>query len=180
MVTVSVLKEFNETASLTQGFSFLVKFGLVLNYILKDFIKKKACLIHYLHFPFKKHVPSQVLIDLSVENLETAPGTFLSKVSSKIYLLHFINYWSSIFILYLRWRAFNLVFILSALFFFLSSFLFFFCRYSCFLDTKYSQDSREGRGNQLFSCFLITPAHEHSFSSSRFVSLLFNRSICNY
>ena len=173
---------------MTQRFSFLVKFGLVLNYILKDyrknnifdFIKKKACLIHYLHFPFKKHVPSQVLIDLSVENLETTPSTFLSKVSSKIYLLHFINYWSSIFILYLRWRAFNLVFILSALFFFLSSFFFFFCRYSCFLDTNYSQDSREGRGNQYFSCFLITPAHEHSFSSSRFVSHLFNRSICNY
>ena len=108
-----------------------------------------------MHFPFKKHVPSQVLIDLSVENLETAPSTFLSKVSSTIYLLHFINYGSSIFILYLRWRAFNFIFILSALFFFLSSFFFFFCRYSCFLDTNFHRIAGKGEGINIFLVFLL-------------------------
>ena len=46
--------------------------------------------------------------------------------------------------------------------------------------TNDSQDSRDGRGNHSFSCFPLPPAHEHSFSSSRFLPLLFNQSICNY
>ena len=29
--------------------------------------------IHFLHFTFEKHIPSQVLIDFSVENLESTP-----------------------------------------------------------------------------------------------------------
>ena len=29
--------------------------------------------IHYLYFAFEKHIPSQVLKDFSVENLETTP-----------------------------------------------------------------------------------------------------------
>ena len=37
---------------------------------------------------FEKHVPSQVLKDFSVENLET----FLLKFSSEIYLSRIINY----------------------------------------------------------------------------------------
>ena len=60
-----------------QGFYFFVKFGLVLIYILKVYRKKSSsivqCSIHYLHFSFEKHVPSQVLKDFSVENLETTP-----------------------------------------------------------------------------------------------------------
>ena len=88
-----------------QGFYFFVKFGLVLIYILKVYRKKsssillrKICLIHhYLHFSFEKYVPSQVLKDFSVENLETTPSTFLSKFSSEIYLSRIINYWGSIF-----------------------------------------------------------------------------------
>ena len=60
-----------------QGFYFFVKFGLVLIYILKVYRKKSSsivqCSIHYLHFSFKKHVPSQILKDFSVENLETTP-----------------------------------------------------------------------------------------------------------
>ena len=65
-----------------QGFYFFVKFGFVLIYVLKvyrkkvlfDFIEKKyISWIHYLHFAFKKHVPSQVLKDFSAENFETTP-----------------------------------------------------------------------------------------------------------
>ena len=52
-----------------QGFYFFLKFGLVLIYILKVYRKKSSsivqCSIHYLHFSFEKHVPSQVV------NLET-------------------------------------------------------------------------------------------------------------
>ena len=58
-----------------QGFYFFLKFGLVLIYILKVYRKKSSsivqCSIHYLHFSFEKHVPSQVVKDLSVKNLET-------------------------------------------------------------------------------------------------------------
>ena len=60
-----------------QGFYFFVKFGLVLIYISKFYRKKSSsivqCSIHYLHFSFEKHVPSEVLKDFSVENLETTP-----------------------------------------------------------------------------------------------------------
>ena len=63
-----------------QAFYFSVKFGLVLIYVLEVYRKKsssillrKICSIHYLHFSFEKHVPSQVLKDYSVENLETTP-----------------------------------------------------------------------------------------------------------
>ena len=37
------------------------------------------CSIHYLHFSFEKHVPSQILKDLFVENLETVPSIFVLK-----------------------------------------------------------------------------------------------------
>ena len=66
-------------------------------------------------------------------------------------------------------------------FFFLSLFSFFlFLLVFSLTDTNDSQDSREGRGNYYFSRFPLPPAHEHSFSSSRFLPLHFSRSICNY
>ena len=79
-----------------QGFHFLIKFGLVLIYVsmvyrkkvLFDFIEKK-CSIHYLHFSFENHAPSQVLKCFSVENQETTPSTFLSKFSCEIVLLYY-------------------------------------------------------------------------------------------
>ena len=56
-----------------QSFYFLVKFGLVLIFILKAYRKKPSSIlsrknihyllnysIHYLHFPFEKSVPSEV------------------------------------------------------------------------------------------------------------------------
>ena len=75
---------------------------------------------------------------------------------------------------------FSLICILSVLFFFLSSFFFLFMSLFSLTGTSNSQDSREGRGNHYFSWFPQPPAHKHSFNSSRFLPLLFNRSICNY
>ena len=47
-------------------------------------------------------------------------------------------------------------------------------------DTNDSQYYGKGRGSPYFSCFPLPPAYEHSFSSWRFLPLLFNRSVCNY
>ena len=61
-----------------QSFHVFVEFGLVLIYMLKiirknplQFYWEKIFSIHYLHFAFEKHVPSQVLKDFSVENLSS-------------------------------------------------------------------------------------------------------------
>ena len=89
------------------------------------------------------------LKDFSVENLETTHSTFLSKFSSEIYLSRIINYWGSIFTLYLKEEAFRFVCVPSTFLFFLLLFSFYI---NIFLrDTYYSQDSRELRGNQMDS-----------------------------
>ena len=83
----------NEIASVIQGFYFLIKFGLVLIYILKACHKKSSSILlrkkyvqsHYVHFSVEKHVPSQVLKDFSLANLETTLCKFLAKFSSEIY-----------------------------------------------------------------------------------------------
>ena len=131
-----------------------------------------------MHFSFEKHVPSQVLKGFSVEDPETTPSTFLSKFCSEIYLSQIINYWGSIFTLYLTSGAFSLVCVLSVFF---SFFLFIFLFISVFslTDTNDSKDSRGGKGNHYY-LFSTSTRSEHSFSSSRFLPLLFNRSICNY
>ena len=126
-----------------QGFYFFVKFGLVLIYIWKVYRKKSSsivqCSIHYLHFSFEKHVPSQVLKDFSVENLETIPNTFLSKFSSKIFLSRIINYWGGIFTLYLMWGTL----VLSVFF---SFFLSFFCfSIGVFLNRHYRFTGLQGK-----------------------------------
>ena len=132
-----------------------------------------------MHFSFEKYVPFQILKDFSVENLETTSSIFLSKFLSETFLPRIIHYRGSIFTLCLTWGAFSLVCALSAFFF---SFLLCFLFLSVFFltDTNDSQDYREGRGSPYFSFFPLPPVHEHSFSSSRFLPLLFNRSICNY
>ena len=124
-------------------------------------------------------LPSQVLKDFSVENLQTIPSIFLSKFLSQIYLSRIINYWCSIFTSYLRWGAFSLDCVLSAFF---SFFLIFFNLLSVFslTDSNDSKGIREHRGNNYFSCFLIPPTHGYSFSSSRFLPFLLDWSICKY
>ena len=84
-----------------------------------------------------------------------------------------IDYWGSIFTLYLASGAFSLVVFYP---YFFSFFLFLFLSVFSLTDTNDSKDSREGRGNTYFSSFPFPPAHEHSFSSSRFLPLVFNRS----
>ena len=112
----------NEIDSAIQDSYFLVKFGLVLIYILKFIVKnhfqfywENICSIHYLHFAFEKHVPSQVFKDFSVENLETTPSNFISKFFSEIFLSPIINYWGSIFTLHLTWGAFSLVCVVNVM-----------------------------------------------------------------
>ena len=63
--------------------------------------------------------------------------------------------------------------------FLISFFLRFFLSLSVFFFTD-SKDSRKVRGNHYFPCIPLPPAHKHSFSSSRFLQLVFNQSICNY
>ena len=162
-----------------QGFYFLIKFGLALIYILKVYLLRfyweKICSIHYLDFSFEKHVTSQVLKDFSVEILETTPGTFLSKFSSEIYLSWIVNYWGSIFTLYLMWVALSLVCVLSV--FFLS---FFFYWYFCWQTLTSHGIERKGKRiviflifhfHQLIIIYLVHRDFYHLF--------LINRSICN-
>ena len=95
--------------------------------------------------------------------------------------LYFFYYTLYYFFHFFHWGAFSLVCVLSVLFsFFLSSSSFLFLSVYSLTDTNESQDSWEQRENYCFSCFLLPPAHEYSLSSSRFLPLLFNRSICNY
>ena len=49
------------------------------------------CGTYYLHCSFLKHVPSQVLKDFSVENLETALENFPLKYPSEIYFSQVFN-----------------------------------------------------------------------------------------
>ena len=69
------------------------------------------------------YLPSKVLKDFSVENLETTPSTFLSKFSCEIYL-------HRVFTLYLTWGTFSLVCNLSVFFYFLLLFCFFYRYFS--------------------------------------------------
>ena len=180
-----------------QGFHLLVKFSLVQIYILKlyggkssSFFWENMSSIYYLHFSFEKHVLSQVLKDLSVENLEATRSTFLSKFSCKTYLSRTMNCWGSIFTLYLTWGAFSLICNLSAFFFFLLFFFFywyfpwqavsihilsFFFSFliSTFLDYHWRFIEWQGRERELlFFLFLLPPASIHSFTSSRSQPLL--------
>ena len=96
-----------------EDFHFLVKFGLVLIYILKVHRKNSLCFFLrknmfnslLIFFFCEKLVHSQVLKDFSFENLETTSSTFLSKCSCEIHLLWII----SIFTLYLTSGALSLV-----------------------------------------------------------------------
>ena len=72
----------NEIASAMHAFYFLVKFCLVLIYILKIYFKRSSSIllinsVHYLYFSFEKHVLFQFLKDFCVENLEITLSTFL-------------------------------------------------------------------------------------------------------
>ena len=161
----------NETASGMKVFCFLVKFGLVLIYILKVYRKKSSSIVlrkikyvHYLDFSFEKHVPSQVLIDSSDKSLETAPSAFLLRFSAEIYFSRIINYWGIIFTLYLTWGAFSLVCVLSA-FFFLA---FLFLSVFSLTPRTFHMIVGMGKGIIIFLVFHIHPFHIFEFTNFPF------------
>ena len=111
-----------------QDFYFFVKFGLVLIYILKVYRKKSSSIL------LRKNIFNSLLA-FSFWNACTFScfERFLcwkSRNYSQIYLSGIINYWGSIFTLYIRWGASSLVCVLSlSSCLFLSCFFFFFYRY---------------------------------------------------
>ena len=116
----------HEVASSIQDFYFLVKFGLVLTYILKVSSKNSSSILLrknmfnlLLAFFFWKACSFSSFL---CQSLETVTSIFLSKSSSEIYLSPIINCWGRIFTLYLTWGSFSLVCVLSLFFFFLSFF----------------------------------------------------------
>ena len=136
------------------------------------FYWEKICSIHYLHFSFEKHVPSQVLKDFSVENLETTPSTFLSKFSSEIYLSRIINYWGSIFTLYLTRGTFSLVCVLSSFFSFFLLF-FFFYRYFPWQTLTIDRIAGKGEGIIIFLVFNLHPLTNIHLVQLRFLEPFF-------
>ena len=110
------------------------------------FYWEKIFWIHYLHISLETHVHSQFW------------KIFLSKFSSDIYFSRFINYWASIFTLYLTWGAFSLVCVLSVFFFFLSfiSFLFF-SRYFLWQTLTIHSVAGKGEGTITFLVFHLLP-----------------------
>ena len=162
----------NEIASAMQVFYISLKFGLVTIYVLTAYRKKSSsmfeCWIHCLHFSLENTCTS-ILKNGLIENLETTPLFSRNVLLRSIYLQLLI-----IGVVFLHYT----IRVLSVFFFFLS-FFYFFIFLSVFSLTD-TNDSREGRGNHYFSCFLLPLSHKYSFSSSWFLPLLFHRSICNY
>ena len=108
-----------------RDFYFLVKFDLVLIYILKVYRKKSSSIL------LRKNMFNSLLIFFFWKACTFSSfERFLcwkSRNYSQIYLSGIINYWGSILTLYITWGAFSLVCVLSVFFsFFLSCFLFLF------------------------------------------------------
>ena len=160
-----------------QGFYFLIKFGVVLIYILKVQRKKSFSIL------LRKNIFNSLLHFFFFFFWKAFSKCFkFSKISllkKDFYLSLIINYWSSVFTLYLTRGAFSLVCVVSVFLFFLS---FFFISLVFFLTDSddESQDRWDGRGNNCFSCFPLQTVHEHSFSSFKLLPLLFTQSTCNY
>ena len=93
----------------------------------------------------------------------------LESFFSESYLSPIINYWGSIP------NGVSVQFGLGCISFFLPFLLAFFLA-----DTNDSEHSRHVKENDCFVCFLLPPAHKHSFRSSKFLPLLFSQSISNY
>ena len=103
-----------------RDFYFLVKFDLVLIYILKVYRKKSSSIL------LRKNMFNSLLIFFFWKACTFSSfERFLcwkSRNYSQIYLSGIINYWGSILTLYITWGAFSLFFFFLS---FLFSFLFF-------------------------------------------------------
>ena len=92
-----------------------------------------------------------------------------------------VNYWGSIFTLYLKWGAFSLVCVLSVLFFFfLSSFSSLFYRYFPWQTLRIHRTAGNGKGIIIFLIFHFHPLTNIHLVHLDFLPLYFNRSFCNY
>ena len=153
-----------------QGFYLFVKFGLVLIYILKVYRKKSSSIL------LRKNMFNSLLAFCFWKACTFSSfERFLcwkSRNYSQIYLPRMVNYWCGILTLYITWGALSF----GVFFFFLSCFFLFLS----VLDRHQRFIRWDSRGNNYFSCFPLPPANKHSFDSSRFLPLIFNRSICNY
>ena len=123
----------------------------------------------------KHYVPSQVLKDFSVENLENFPVLYSQNFILKFLYLELLII-GEVFFIIPDVRSVHLVCVLSLFF---SFFFFLFLSVFSMRDTNGLEDSMERRGNH-FSYFPLLPGHEYSFGSSKFLPLLFDRCICNY
>ena len=94
----------------------------------------------------------------------------------QIYLSGIVNYWGSIFTLSITWGGFSLVCVPFV--FFLSFFLVLFSfSIGIFLDRHQLFIRWDRMGNNYFSCSPLLPANEHSCNSSKFLPLIFARSM---
>ena len=107
-----------------QGFYFLVKFGLVLIYILKVYRKKSSSIL------LRKNMFNSLLAFCFWKACTFSSfERFLcwkSRNYSQIYLSGIINYWGSILTLCITWGAFSFVCVLPVFFSFLLSCIFLF------------------------------------------------------
>ena len=139
-----------------QGFYFLVKSGLPI-YILKVYRKKSFSILlrknmfnSLLAFFFWKTCTFSSFKGFLCWKSRNYSQHFLSKFSSEIYLFRIINYWRSIFTLYLTWRAFSLVWVLSVFFsIFVSSFFSF--SIGIFLERTLTTQRIAGKGPLFFN-----------------------------
>ena len=113
-----------------QGFYFLVKFGLVLIYILKVYRKKSSSIL------LRKNMFNSLLAFCFWKAYTFSSfERFLcwkSRNYSQIYLSGIINYWGSMLTFYITLEAFSLVCVLSVFFSFFHSSLFFYFFYRYF------------------------------------------------
>ena len=115
-----------------QGFYYLVKFGLVLIYMLKVYREKAFSIL------LRKNMFNSLLAFCFWKACTFSSfERFLcwkSRNYSQIYLSGIINYWGSILTLYITWGAFRLVCVRSVFFSFILS-CFFFLSLSVFSST---------------------------------------------
>ena len=124
-----------------QGFYYLVKFGLVLIYMLKVYREKAFSIL------LRKNMFNSLLAFCFWKACTFSSfERFLcwkSRKYSQICLSGISNYWGSILTLYIMWGGFSLVCVLSVFFFFLSCFFIFSCRYSPWQTLKIHKMGRE-------------------------------------
>ena len=133
-----------------------------------------------MHFSFENFVPFQVFKDFSVENLETIPSILPSNFFSEIYLSRIINYWGSIFTLYLTRGTFSLVCVLSVFFLSFVLLFFFFYRYFPWQALTIHKITRNKEGIIIFLVFHFYQLTSIHLVDQDFYHFFFIDLFCNY